>query len=163
MEPRIYLGQIAVFEKRQERDVQFLYLAALESHTNQRGGDGLGHRLQRMDRAALVVRMPVGMEVIELMHPGRVGASEAAADRSRAAAADLAIVARVAMVGDDPAIAHHVERVHIAVRPCAHVTIERREAVLRRLRTHESAREQDPGRYADELTVHGVSISQANH
>jgi len=69
MKPRLHLGEIAVLEKRQEWDAQVLDLAALKGHANQRGGDGLGYRLQGMHGAALVVRMPVGMEVVELVHP----------------------------------------------------------------------------------------------
>ena len=69
MEPRIDLGEIPVFEERQDWDIQSLDLTALESDADGCRSDGLRHRLQRMYTSTLVVRMPVGMKVIELVHP----------------------------------------------------------------------------------------------
>src|SRR6187397_461297 len=59
--------------------------------------------------------MPVRMEVIELMHPRRVRAALAAADRSDKPATDRLVIARIASIDDGIAAAHDENSVDVAV------------------------------------------------
>jgi len=71
------------------------------------------------------IRMPVGMEVVELMHPRLVGAPVAAADRAGLSTANFLIVARVFVIQDELAVVlQDIERIDIAIRSLANLAID---------------------------------------
>ena len=102
-------------------------LATAERDADDRRRDGLGDRLQRVHVAALVVRVPVRMVVIELVHRGLVGTALSASERPALTTAYLAIVAFVALVDNRMPVANHEQPVDVSVHASGDVAIERVE------------------------------------
>ena len=121
---RVHFREIPILEERQKRDLDTRDLLLAEGDADDRGCDRFRDRLERVDVTSLVVGMPVGMQVVELVHRRGIAASLAAAERTLLPAADRAIVASVALVDDEVAAADDEHSVDVAVDAALDISIE---------------------------------------
>ena len=69
VQTRIDAREVPVLEVRQKRPIDGRDFSPADRDADDGCRDGFRDRLQRVNLAALIVRMPVGMEVVELVHP----------------------------------------------------------------------------------------------